>query len=168
LVNQSWNNSKNFIKVWRRLILLTMGLTLLGCGEEEVVLEPLKLRMQVTDYGLYQLSEGELESAELLQQRRKLPLESNSSFGFRFMLSGDDVDRPFTMVFELKPPSGEQGITSVNKTLQITPDQLPYESRFIHTLSEPEQLVPGTWVVTLKADDQLLTRQPFQLLPAVQ
>ncbi|RCU45491.1 DUF3859 domain-containing protein [Corallincola holothuriorum] len=162
----------------RLTVMIAVGLCcfmlLTGCQEQAVEqeLEPIQFRLQVSDYGLYQrpdnVSEEWSNEAELLRQRRKLELGAQTSFGFRFMLHADPAERPVTLTYTVKPPVSENGLKSLQKKVVVMPEQFPYQGSFIHTLEDADSLVPGTWLIYLKADGELLSRQPFQLLPSVQ
>lgn len=164
---------------WLPLSLLLLA----GCepAEPEVTVAPLQLR--VVDFGLYDAKvlertearytpSGHLSKVLSHHQRRtrKVPLAAGRTFGFEFVLSGEPFDGERTLAFTLQHPTmtepdGEmsQGFTHL---LTITPDMLPMAERFMFTFSEPFEMVPGQWLLTIQEGDSELTRQPFEVLAA--
>ncbi|MFD2096075.1 hypothetical protein ACFSJ3_08770 [Corallincola platygyrae] len=153
------------------LVIATSSI-LFGCQESEAPVPTTNFRLIVNDYGQYQRVASDSEDwtgdAELLLQRRKLALEAQISIGFRYTLHADDVLEPVKLTLAVKPPSNEQGLTSLKKTLMVKADEFPYQGQFFHTLEDADNLLPGTWILYLKANGKLLSRQPFQLLPTEQ
>lgn len=164
---------------WPLLSLLLLA----GCDNQPppVVVEPLQLR--VADFGLYDIEvtgrteadytpSGHLSQVEAdhRQRTRKVPMVAGQAFGFEFDLHGEPFEGERTLAFTLQhppmtEPDGEmsEGFTHV---ITIKADALPVHERFLFTFSEPFEMVPGHWLMTIHEGEQELARQPFEVVAA--
>lgn len=91
------------------------------------------------------------------------PMVLGMGFGVRFALAGQG---PVTLTHEVQhPPMTERGVTS--QSWQSQGFRGETESVFFQ-FDLPEEMVPGAWTFTARADGEVLFHAPFTVVPEAQ